>query len=184
MIIGEAPGNEEDKSGSPFQGRSGTILDGFLETLNSNRDEVFILNVVGCRPTEAADPKTNREPIPEEIKACLPRVHRIIDVVDPFVILLLGGVALKALGPPKSALTKVAKDPHIQHIDISTPGRSISVPRTGYATYHPAFLARDWNDAPGGYVDYAFRVWRKAFKVADMHAQLYRGVSPTDRGDT
>ena len=113
MIIGEAPGAEEDKTGSPFQGKSGSVLDEFLGAVNGNRDEIFITNIVGCRPTEELDPGKNREPASDEIKACLPRLHQIIEIVDPFVVLLLGSVAFKALAPPKASFSKAVNDPHI-----------------------------------------------------------------------
>lgn len=182
MIIGEAPGAEEDKSGSPFVGKSGSVLNEFLGAVNSSRDEVFITNIVGCRPTEDLDGSKNREPSAEEIKTCLPRVHQIIDIVDPFVVLMLGTVAFKALAPPKASFSKTVSDPHIWHTEVSTPGKSVPVPRTGYVAYHPSYLLRNWDDSPTGSVSTSFKVWQKAFRVADTHAQMYRGKNPVERG--
>lgn len=89
MVVGEAPGDEEDKTGQPFEGASGNVINGFLESLSARRDDIFIVNVVGCRPTELENPKRNRAPESDEIKACFPRLQRIIEIVDPFVILML-----------------------------------------------------------------------------------------------
>lgn len=182
MIIGEAPGAEEDKSGSPFKGKSGSVLDEFLGAMNASRDDIFITNIVGCRPTEEIDANKNREPSSEEIKACLPRVHQIIDIVDPFVILMLGGVAFKALAPAKSSFSKAVNDIHIWHTEVVTPGKSVPVPRTGYVAYHPAYLLRNWDDSADGNVATSFKIWQKAFRVSDTHAQMYRGKNPVDRG--
>ncbi|HSG27418.1 MAG TPA: uracil-DNA glycosylase, partial [Candidatus Krumholzibacterium sp.] len=79
MVIGEAPGDHEDVTGRPFAGRSGEIIDMYLESFNSSRDEVFITNMVGCRPTEPDKAQQNRAPSKQEIAACLPRVSRIIE---------------------------------------------------------------------------------------------------------
>jgi len=89
MIIGEAPGFHEDQSGQPFVGRSGKLLDKMLEAMNLSREEVYICNVIKCRPPE------NRDPTPDEIEKCKPYLTAQIQTVRPKLILLTGLVASK-----------------------------------------------------------------------------------------
>jgi uracil-DNA glycosylase len=92
MIIGEGPGYHEDRTGEPFVGPAGEMLDKMLlNVLKLERRQVYISNIVKCRP-----PK-NRNPLPDEVGACLPFLHRQIEAVQPKVLLVLGSVALKAL---------------------------------------------------------------------------------------
>ncbi len=91
MIIGEAPGHEEDLTGRPFVGRGGKLLDRSLEEAGIDRSEVFITNVVKCRPPE------NRQPKRFEIDACHPYILAQIDTIKPLAICLLGNVASKAM---------------------------------------------------------------------------------------
>ena len=89
LFIGEAPGRNEDTKGIPFVGRAGSILDGFLEGIGVARDEVFITNIVKCRP-----PK-NRDPTTEEINACRPYLERQLALLRPEVIVPLGRFAMR-----------------------------------------------------------------------------------------
>lgn len=84
MFVGEAPGYWEDQKGLPFVGRAGKVLDELLSTIGLTREEVYITNVVKCRPPE------NRDPTEEEIKACTPYLDRQIDIIQPKVIVTLG----------------------------------------------------------------------------------------------
>jgi len=181
MIIGEAPDEKDDITGQPFAGRAGEIVDMFLESFNSNRNEVFITHMVGCRPTEADKPGWNRAPNKDELAACSPRVHRLIEVVDPYVILLLGNTAFKALSPEKGGVKAVATNDQIPDIRAVSPGRFMPVERTAYATWHPMYLARNWDQRVGGPVYQSFITWEKAFRVADKFAELYRGQTPPSR---
>ncbi len=92
MFVGEAPGEEEDKSGLPFVGRSGNLLSNMLDKcLGLTRDDVYIANVVKCRPPE------NRDPEPDEVLACIDYLMRQIDLVKPKVVVPLGRVAAQTL---------------------------------------------------------------------------------------
>lgn len=91
VFVGEAPGREEDRSGRPFVGRAGGLLSNALRKAGLEREDVFITNVVKCRPPG------NRNPRKKEIRACLPYLERQIDAIDPRIICLLGRVALQAL---------------------------------------------------------------------------------------
>lgn len=91
-FIGEGPGEEEDKTGLPFVGRAGELLTSAIHRgLRLTRDDVYICNVVKCRPPE------NRKPLPDEIKACVPYLFQQIRIIKPQVIVCLGGTAQKAL---------------------------------------------------------------------------------------
>jgi uracil-DNA glycosylase family 4 len=99
MFIGEAPGAEEDRQGRPFVGAAGKLLNETMAKVGLRREDVFITNVVKCRPPG------NREPTSEEVKACLPYLSRQIDLIDPKMICLLGNTAIKALlGEPKAGM--------------------------------------------------------------------------------
>ncbi len=101
MIIGEAPGKVEDENGEPFVGRSGQILNKFLEEIGLTREDVFITNTVLCRPPE------NRNPKSEELVNCRNRLDRTIEILDPKVIITLGNFATKYLLETKEGITKV-----------------------------------------------------------------------------
>ena len=89
MLIGEGPGGDEDRVGRPFVGRSGQLLTGMLESIGLSRRQVYIANVVKCRPPG------NRTPTPDEAQACLPFLRRQVALVRPKIILLLGSTAAR-----------------------------------------------------------------------------------------
>ncbi len=94
LLIGEGPGAEEDKTGRPFVGKSGQLLDKILDAAGFNRKEhVFIANIVKCRPPN------NRTPEKNEREACLPYLHKQIEIINPKIIVLLGATALKLIDP-------------------------------------------------------------------------------------
>src|SRR5215216_6034234 len=89
MFVGEAPGQQEDLQGLPFVGRAGKLLDQLLAEVGIQRSDVFITNVICCRPPG------NRDPLPEEIEACKPYLYRKIELIEPKVICTLGNFATK-----------------------------------------------------------------------------------------
>ena len=101
MLIGEAPGRDEDEQGIPFVGRAGQLLNKMLLAINLQREDVYITNVVNWRPTE------NRTPNDDEILEFLPFLQRQIDIIKPRFIFLLGGVAAKAILSTPLALGKL-----------------------------------------------------------------------------
>ena len=125
MLIGEAPGAEEDKQGIPFVGRAGKLLNDILKAINFSRDEVYIANIVKCRPPD------NRNPLPNEMETCLPYLYKQIDLIQPKLILCLGLVAANGLLKLKSSLTKMRGNIY----DINGIKTMI--------TYHPAALLRN-----------------------------------------
>ena len=142
MLIGEAPGAQEDLLGTPFVGDSGTLLDKLLQQAGLSRDNLFITNIVACRPPR------NRKPAKEEINACLPRLYDTIYAVDPLVIVLLGDVAMKTLTAKKSHLTAVRGSV----VEIRIPGKATGVVYPGVITLHPAFLLRNPETSPDGWI--------------------------------
>lgn len=129
LLIGEAPGAEEDKTGKPFVGPAGQLLDKMLAAIQLDRQRVCISNIVHWRPPH------NRQPTPEEMMQSLPFVQRLIDLIQPQVMVCLGGVALKALFDTKDGIMKLRGSWR----DYTTPD-GFTVPTL--LTYHPAFLLR------------------------------------------
>jgi len=101
MIIGEAPGQNEDLQGEPFVGRAGQLLDDLLGEIGLRRDEVYIANVIKCRPPG------NRDPRPDEIDACKGYLRRQLELVDPSVVLTLGNFATKLLLRREVGITRL-----------------------------------------------------------------------------
>ena len=126
LIIGEAPGQDEDLEGRPFVGRSGQLLDKILHACGFNRyQHVFISNVVKCRPPG------NRSPSPEEIRLCKPYLLRQIDLINPKILILLGATALKSMVGQDQKITRVR-------------GTWISIGhRLAMPVYHPSALLRN-----------------------------------------
>ena len=130
MFIGEAPGRDEDIQGIPFIGRAGQLLDKMLSAIELKRDEVYITNVVNWRPPD------NRTPSDEEILEFLPFLQEQIDIVNPNLIFLLGGVAAKAVLSTPIALNKLRGSLH--EYDSLKLNKKIET----IVSYHPAFLLR------------------------------------------
>ncbi len=127
MVIGEAPGRDEDIQGKPFVGRSGQLLDKIFASIGLNEDTLYITNVVYWRPPG------NRNPTPEELVKCLPFTQKQIELIDPKIIILVGGVSFNAL-TGKSGIMKNRG----QWISLSANDREIPT----LPVYHPAFLLR------------------------------------------
>jgi uracil-DNA glycosylase family 4 len=124
LFIGEAPGEQEDLQGLPFVGRSGQLLDELLAKIRMSRSEVFIANVLKCRPPE------NRDPKPEEISECNPYITEQIAVIDPLVIVTLGKFGM-GMFFPNTSVTKIHGQP------------KYGERRAYYPLYHPAYALRN-----------------------------------------
>ncbi len=125
MIIGEGPGAEEDIQGMPFVGKAGQLMNKAFQGLGINRDDLYIANIVKCRPP------LNRDPEQDEIDACLNYLRNQVIIVKPKIILLLGNIALKTILGKEYSITK-ARGNFIDKKGI------LYMP-----TYHPAALLRD-----------------------------------------
>ena len=128
MLIGEAPGHDEDIQGKPFVGRSGKLLDKMLEAIELNREKVYIANIIPWRPPN------NRRPTEEEIEICLPFIKKHIELINPKVLMLLGSTATFALLKNPEGITKVRG----KWVDLILD--NITIPTL--PTFHPAFLLR------------------------------------------
>lgn len=125
MIIGEAPGAEEDRLGQPFVGQAGKLLDAMLNTLSLSRQKsVYIANVLKCRPPN------NRKPQPQEVAACVDFLKRQMDLVQPKILLAVGATAAQALLNTDMPIGRLRGQVHQYE------GRPLIV------TYHPAYLLR------------------------------------------
>lgn len=125
MVIGEGPGADEDMQGEPFVGRAGKLLTDILKAINFSREEIYIANIVKSRPPG------NRNPLQNEIDACIPYLEKQIELIKPKLILCLGLVAANSLLRTKNTLTKMRGNV-LQYKDIKV-----------MVTYHPAALLRN-----------------------------------------
>ena len=181
MIIADAPKYADAKEKTPLSGRLGEILDMFLGGLNSSRDEVYITYLVACRTPDEQNPKASSRPSAASVKACSTRVRQILETVDPYVVLLLGEQAFKALSPENTKLSKVAESKQVYDVRVETQGVFAPVVRTAFATWSLPYLATNWTWKKGGPVAQAFGTWEQAFRVADEFSELYRGIAPPMR---
>jgi uracil-DNA glycosylase family 4 len=130
MVIGEAPGADEDRAGKPFVGVSGQLLDRMLAAVGQDRTNTLITNVLFWRPPG------NRPPTPAEIAACLPFVERMVEIVDPAVLVLAGATPAKTLLARGEGITKLRG----RWLEFRSPRMARPVPTM--ATFHPAYLLR------------------------------------------
>tara|TARA_B100000029_G_C17489331_1_gene928519 strand:+ start:668 stop:1372 length:705 start_codon:yes stop_codon:yes gene_type:complete len=139
MIIGEGPGANEDLQGKPFVGRAGKLLDKMLESINLNREKVYITNVVNYRP-----PK-NRKPTEIEINRYLPYLKKHIEIINPKILMLLGSTALNSLIGSEVVISKARGKWTQLEIGKSTPWV--------IASFHPAFLMRQPEQKKYAWID-------------------------------
>ena len=155
MLIGEGPGEQEDLTGEPFVGRGGKLLDEMLTVIDlSRRENVYIANIVKCRP-----PK-NRDPLPEEQEACIGWLRTQVKYVAPKIIVCLGRGAAAKLIKPDFKITK-------EHGQWFEKGAFLMT-----AIYHPAFLLRDTRRLPEAYDD--LKVIQQ--KIREVCPEVYAGL--------
>ena len=125
MFVGEAPGADEDEQGEPFVGRAGQLLTKIIEAMGYQRSDVYIANVLKCRPPQ------NRTPLPDEMNNCRPYLLEQIDAIQPKVIVALGATAVRALLDVQLGITKMRGNWYTFHNTPIMP------------TFHPAYLLRN-----------------------------------------
>lgn len=125
LFVGEAPGDNEDKTGIPFVGRAGKLLDQYLFAVDIPRENVYIANILKCRPPQ------NRDPLPTEEDACMDHLRRQVKLIDPKIIVCLGRISAARLIRPDYKITK-------EHGTFVKKGNFLMT-----AVYHPAFLLRN-----------------------------------------
>lgn len=140
MVIGEAPGFNEDKQGEPFVGRAGQLLTAMLHSIGFAREDVYIANILKCRPPE------NRDPTPEEVALCTPFLNQQIALIQPRLLLAVGRVAAHYLLNTKKSLESLRNQIH--------PLGESATPLI--VTYHPAYLLRNPADKKKAYSDLLF----------------------------
>ncbi len=148
LLIGEGPGFHEDRQGRPFVGRSGDLLEDLMASIGLTRDDVFIANVVKCRPPD------NRDPLPDEIEACRPYLDRQIELIRPRLVLTLGRISMARTFPGQS-ITRI-------HGQIKWEGETGYVPM-----FHPAAALRNPQWMAAIRQDFA--------QLAPLVAELYPG---------
>ena len=130
VFVGEGPGAEEDRQGIPFVGRAGKLLTGLIADIGLRRDEVYIANVVKCRPPG------NRDPLPNEIDACRPYLEGQLGFIDPAVVVTLGNFSTKLLLDTKEGITK------LRGREFPFRERAVLIP-----TFHPSAVLRSGGTA-------------------------------------
>jgi DNA polymerase len=136
MFIGEAPGNDEDLQGEPFVGRAGQLFNKILQAVGWQREDVFIANILKCRPPD------NRDPLQSEVELCEPYLKKQIELINPIMLICLGRIAAQTLLRVKDSLTNMRGKIHNYH------GLPI------YVTFHPAALLRNPNWKPATWEDF------------------------------
>jgi len=140
LVVGEAPGADEDRQGEPFVGRAGVLLNAMLRALGRPRETVFIANVLKCRPPG------NRDPSPEEVRCCLPFLHRQIALLQPKLMLAVGRIAAQNLLATETPIGKLRGSVH----RFGSEGTPLIV------TYHPAYLLRSPGEKRKAWSDLRF----------------------------
>lgn len=149
MLIGEAPGADEDAQGEPFVGRAGKLLNDILKALDMKREEVYIANILKCRPPN------NRDPLPSEEETCKPHLLKQIELIKPKIILCLGRVAANALLGKKLSLTDLRENIYeFEGVKV-------------FATYHPAALLRNPHWKRGCWED--FKKFKKLYDEVSVN---------------
>jgi uracil-DNA glycosylase len=131
MFVGEAPGADEDARGEPFVGRAGQLLTRIIETMGLSRDEVYIANILKCRPDMPKGVLGNRPPTPEEMRTCIGYLIEQIEIIQPRVVVALGATAVEGLLGARGAMRELRGKWHSYH---DTPLM---------ITYHPSYLLRN-----------------------------------------
>ena len=160
MFIGEAPGVDEDAQGEPFVGRAGQLLTKILKAMGFAREEVYIANILKCRPDMPPGSFGNRVPTPLEMQTCRPYLVEQIDIIQPSVLVALGATAVEGLLGMRGTMRELRGRWH------SCNGRPVMI------TYHPAYLLR--NQAPSE----KRKLWEDMLQVLD---KLERPISEKQR---
>ncbi len=147
VFVGEGPGADEDAQGRPFVGRAGQLLDKIIKAMGLKRSDVFICNVLKCRPPD------NRDPRPEEIISCLPYLQRQLELINPKIIVALGAHAARSLLNNNKSIGQLRGQFHDYYPGLGRP------PIKLMATFHPAYLLRNYSD------DNRAKVWEDMKKV-------------------
>lgn len=161
MFVGEAPGEDEDKQGEPFVGRAGELLTKIIKAMGFERSDVFIANVLKCRPDMPPGVSGNRKPRPEEMQTCLPYLREQIEIIQPRALVALGATALEGLTGQQIPVGRVRGS------WLEFEGIPLMV------TYHPAYLLRNQS------ISEKRKVWEDMLLVLE---KLGHPISEKQRG--
>lgn len=161
MFVGEAPGADEDAQGEPFVGAAGQLLSKIIMAMGLSRETVYIANILKCRPDTPGESSGNRKPTPAEMATCIPYLHEQIDLIQPRVLVALGGTAVEGLLGKTVGITKLRGNWQTY--------RGIPL----MPTYHPAYLLRNQSLAEKR------RVWEDMLAVMET---LALPISEKQRG--
>jgi DNA polymerase len=160
MFVGEAPGADEDEQGEPFVGRAGQLLTKIISAMGYSREEIYIANVLKCRPDMPAGESGNRKPKTSEMETCLPWLRRQIDLIRPRAMVALGSTAVEGLLGQTEPIGKLrGRWLEFQNIPVM-------------ATYHPAYLLRNQS------ISEKRKVWEDMLLVLE---KLQRPISEKQR---
>ena len=154
MFVGEAPGVDEDAQGEPFVGAAGQLLTRIIQAMGLSREQVYIANILKCRPDTPGQSRGNRKPTPEEMSTCIPYLHSQIDLIQPRVLVALGGVAIEGL-LQKSGITKLRGQWHTY--------RGIPL----MPTFHPSYLLHRGGDGERAALADKRKVWEDMLQVME-----------------
>ena len=160
MFIGEAPGADEDQQGEPFVGRAGQLLTRIIRAMNFAREDVYIANILKCRPDTAPGSFGNRPPTPAEMQTCRPYLIEQIDIIQPSVLVALGAVAVEGLLGMRGTMRELRGRWHTYN----------NIPLM--ITYHPAYLLRNQSSSEKR------KVWEDMLQVLE---RLERPISERQR---
>lgn len=161
MFVGEAPGEDEDIQGEPFVGKAGQLLTKIIETMGFNREDVYIGNVLKCRPDMPAGVSGNRKPKPDEMQTCLPYLIEQIKIIQPRLLVALGATAMAGLTGNTEPMNRLRGRWHeFQGIPLMP-------------TYHPAYLLRNQSQSEKR------KVWEDMLMVLE---RLGKPISDKQRG--
>jgi DNA polymerase len=161
MFVGEAPGADEDEQGEPFVGRAGQLLTKIVMTMGLTRETVYIGNILKCRPDTPGLSAGNRKPTPQEMETCIPYLHQQIDLIQPKVIVALGGTAVEGLLGKTLGITKLRGQWQTYRATPLMP------------TFHPSYLLRPENAGQKR------KVWEDMLQVME---KLAMPISEKQRG--
>ncbi|MFM1768796.1 MAG: Type-4 uracil-DNA glycosylase [Verrucomicrobiota bacterium] len=154
MFVGEAPGADEDAQGEPFVGRAGAMLTGMIQGMGLAREEVYIANILKCRPDTPGQRQGNRKPTAEEMATCLPYLQEQIDLVQPRVLVALGGTAIEGL-LQQSGISRLR----------GTWQTYRGIPLM--PTFHPSYLLHREGDGKQGAMGEKRKVWEDLLQVME-----------------
>ena len=198
MIIGDYPRLEDEREATPFSETSppGILLDRYLASMNAARMDVWLDLSVICRPVNPDEPQVSRPPNKDETAACRDRLNKLIWIIDPKIILLLGRIPLrmakkygdvwdKTLTASRDSVSKIARNENPPRLVVEVPGAMGTVLYEARATFSPAYILRMKESElrkQNSDNELAWKAWQHVFQSVDTANNIYYGTQPPVRG--